>query len=144
MQCSRSCAIDILLTYTSRSNEEHTTSLGRIMENPFNSNRHECNSCDFMPTSAGCICCKEIARIVAKIGEANDTAVTCITGHPGLRECVSMYGFYKLHPFSTGRNMEVHLHHHHYKIMLVTTAHTLFALLYLSLAECTDTALIGS
>ena len=36
-----------------------------------------------MPSSAECICCKEIAQMVAKIGEANDTAVICITGHPG-------------------------------------------------------------
>ena len=46
-------------------------------------NRCECSHCDFMPSSAECICCKEIAQMVAKIGEANDTAVTCITGHPG-------------------------------------------------------------
>ena len=46
-------------------------------------NRCECSHCDFMPSSAECICCKEIAQMVAKIGEANDTAVICITGHPG-------------------------------------------------------------
>ena len=36
-----------------------------------------------MSTGAKCICCKEITRVVAKMSEANDTAVTCITGHPG-------------------------------------------------------------
>ena len=36
-----------------------------------------------MPTSLECVCCREISRTVAKISEANDSAVTCITGHPG-------------------------------------------------------------
>ena len=35
------------------------------------------------------------------------------------KKCVSMYGFCKVHTFSTGRNMEGHLHHHHYMSMLV-------------------------
>ena len=96
--------------------------LGRLIANPFNCNRHESSCCDFMPTSAECICCKEIARIVAKIGEANDSAVTALLDTQALRKCVSMYGFCKLDTFSTGRNMEVHLHHHHYMSMLITTA----------------------
>ena len=66
--------------------------LGRLIENPFEYNKHECSCCDFMPTSAECICCMEIARIVANIGEAKDTVVTCITGHPGFeRMCLNVW-----------------------------------------------------
>ena len=37
-----------------------------------------------MPPSTECICCKEIATIVSKIGEAiGDDPVTCITEHLG-------------------------------------------------------------
>ena len=58
-------------------------SLGCLMQNPFNYNRQECSCYDFMPTNAEFVCCKEIVRIVAKVGEASDTALTCITGHSG-------------------------------------------------------------
>ena len=32
-----------------------------------------------MPTYLECVCCKEISQIIAKISEANDSSVTCIT-----------------------------------------------------------------
>ena len=82
MQRSKPCTIHTLLTYTPRSDKRNAMLLGRLIQNPFSCNRCECSCCDFMPTSVECICCKEIARIVEEIGEANDTAVTCITGHP--------------------------------------------------------------
>ena len=40
-----------------------------------------------MPTSAECVCCREISAVVAKIGELGDTSVVCITLHP---PCASM------------------------------------------------------
>ena len=43
-----------------------------------------------MPTSAECVCCREISAVVAKIGELGATSVVCITLHPGLPPCVSM------------------------------------------------------
>ena len=39
--------------------------------------------CSIMPTSAECVCCREISAVVAKIGELGDTSVVCITLHPG-------------------------------------------------------------
>ena len=66
--------------------------MGRLIEKPFICKRHECSCCDFVPTSAECVFCKEIARIVAKIGEANDTAVTCVSGHPRFEGmCLSVW-----------------------------------------------------
>lgn len=36
-----------------------------------------------MPTFIECLCCTEIDKIKAKINNANDVSVTCITQHPG-------------------------------------------------------------
>lgn len=55
-------------------------------------NRCECSHCDFMGTSAECICCKEISSVVAKIGEANDSDVSCIIEHPGFEAvCLNVW-----------------------------------------------------
>ena len=45
--------------------------------------RYLCGHCSIMPTSAECVCCREISAVVAKIGELGDTSVVCITLHPG-------------------------------------------------------------
>ena len=45
-----------------------------------------------MATSAECVCCKEISRTVAKMEEANDPTVTCITRHPGFESvCLNVW-----------------------------------------------------
>ena len=37
-----------------------------------------------METSRECVCCKEVSRIMDKVGELEDTShVGCITEHPG-------------------------------------------------------------
>ena len=54
--------------------------------------RCQCGCCNFMPSSAECVCCKEIDRVVAKIGEATDNSITCITGHPGFESvCLNVW-----------------------------------------------------
>ena len=58
--------------YSRQSDERDAMLLGRLIQTPFNCNRHECSCFDSMPTSAECDCCKENDRIMAKIGEAND------------------------------------------------------------------------
>ncbi len=35
-----------------------------------------------MPTSLECVCCKEINKVVAKMGETEDEPASCITRHP--------------------------------------------------------------
>ena len=36
-----------------------------------------------MPTSLECVCCKEINKVVAKMGETENEPASCITRHPG-------------------------------------------------------------
>ena len=62
---------------------------GSTSESLYKFNRCECGHCDLMTTSAEYVCCKEISRTVANMGEANDPTVTCITSHPGF-ECVCL------------------------------------------------------
>ncbi len=41
-----------------------------------------------MSTSEECVCCKEIANVVDKVNELNDSSVGCITEHPGFNSDV--------------------------------------------------------
>ena len=58
------------------------TSHGLVHESGTLTCRCVCGHCSIMPTSAECVCCREISAVVAKIGELGDTGVVCITLHP--------------------------------------------------------------
>ncbi len=42
-----------------------------------------CGQCTIMSTSEECVCYKEIANVVDKLNELDDSSVGCITEHPG-------------------------------------------------------------
>ncbi len=45
-----------------------------------------------MSTSEECVCCKEIANVVDKVNELNDSSVGCITEHPGFNSvCLDVW-----------------------------------------------------
>ena len=55
-------------------------------------NRCECGHCILMATSAKCVCCKEVTQIMAKIKEANESIISCITERPGFEAvCLNVW-----------------------------------------------------
>ena len=56
------------------------------------SNRCQCSHCTLMPTYVERVCCTEINEITAKITDANNPSVTCITQHPGFNAvCLNIW-----------------------------------------------------
>ncbi len=55
------------------------------------------------------LCCKSIQAVAAKLDEAEDIEIDCITDHLGLLLPVLISGHWKLLGISTNSNMTIHM-----------------------------------